>query len=78
MAQFADVGQAVNAVQEILLSPYGSNIRKSPNPHLEADTISPRIITVQNALNYSTTIVRSLSLRCLFYFLIYISDIQLS
>lgn len=27
MAQFADVGQAVNAVQEILLSPYGSNIQ---------------------------------------------------
>lgn len=54
MAQFPDVERAVNAVQEILNSPYGAHVRTCLNRNIEIGLDS----TLQNALNFSMITVR--------------------
>jgi hypothetical protein len=57
MAQFANVQHAVNAVQDILNSPYGTHIREFENIYLSSHASSDSLtaFSVQNALNYWTT-----------------------
>jgi D-lactate dehydrogenase (cytochrome) len=56
MAQFSDVERAVSAVQEILNSPHGPHIRRSPYSH---DFLVARDNAGQSVSNSSTTIVSS-------------------
>lgn len=57
LAQFPNVEVAVNAVQEILNTPHGPHIRKSPSPGIKLRT---KAQLTQSVLNYLITIVSSI------------------